>query len=92
MRRQRTRQALVGLDNARALGQLLRAPRRIPRALPWLTGTLWSRGYPMAEIARTLHVSDVSIRRWLKQAAERAAKLAEDQAARAAKRGGRGKP
>jgi transposase-like protein len=55
-----------------------------------LTGYLRSRGYPLAEIARTLHVSDVSIRRWIKQAAERAERLAEEQAARAAKRGGRG--
>ncbi|MFN3293445.1 helix-turn-helix domain-containing protein [Gemmobacter sp.] len=57
-----------------------------------MTGYLRSRGYPLAEIARTLHVSDVSIRRWIKQAAERAERLAEEQAARAAKRGGRGKP
>lgn len=78
--------ALVGLDNARALGQLLRVPRRIPLAKPWLTGYLRSRGYPLAEIARTLHVSDVSIRRWLKQAEERAERLAAEQAERAAKR------
>jgi hypothetical protein len=84
--------ALVGLDNARALGQARSVPRRIPLAKPWLTGYLRSRGYPQAEIARTLHVSDVSIRRWLKQAEERAAKLADDQATRAAKRGGRGRP
>jgi hypothetical protein len=84
--------ALVGLDNARALGQPRSAPRRIPRALPWLTGYLRSRGYPLAEIARTLHVSDVSIRRWLKQAEERAERLAAEQAERAAKRGGRFKP
>lgn len=83
--------ALVGLDKARALGQLLRAPRRIPLAKPWLTGYLRSRGYPLAEIARTLHVSDVSIRRWIKQAEERAERLAAEQAERAAKRGRRGR-
>ncbi|MFN3646866.1 MAG: hypothetical protein ACK4S2_10150 [Gemmobacter sp.] len=41
---------------------------------------------------RTLHVSDVSIRRWLKLAEERAERLAEEQTARAAKRGRWGKP
>jgi hypothetical protein len=84
--------ALVGLDNARALGQLLRVPRRIPLAKPWLTGYLRSRGYPLAEIARTLHVSDVTIRRWLRQADDQAGRLAEEQAARATARGGRGRP
>ena len=58
--------ALVGLDNARALGQLLTAPRRIPLAKPWLAAWLRARGESTAEIARTLHVSDVTVRGWLK--------------------------
>jgi len=58
--------ALVGLENARALGQLLTVPRRIPLAKPWLAAWLRAKGESTAEIARTLHVSDVTVRGWLK--------------------------
>ena len=69
--------ALVGLDNARALAQLLRIPRRIPLAKPWLAGYLRAQGHSIAETARRLHVSDVSVRRWIRQAEDRAERLAE---------------
>jgi AraC-like DNA-binding protein len=68
--------ALVGIDNARELGKLLRIPRRIPLAKPWLAGYLCAQGYSIAETARRLHVSDVSVRRYFKRAEERAARLA----------------
>jgi hypothetical protein len=63
---------LVGLDAASALGRLQRRPDRIPVAKQWLTGYLLSRGYPVAEIARTLRVTDVTVRRFARRVRERA--------------------
>lgn len=60
---------------ARAIGQAkavqlarsgLRVPRRIPTAKPWIARVLRARGLSVAEISRRLHVSDVSVRNWLK--------------------------
>lgn len=39
---------------------------RIPTTKPWIAQVLKSRGLPVAEIARRLHMSDVAVRRWLK--------------------------
>lgn len=50
---------------ARAAGHL---PRRVPTAKPWIAATWHARGLPVAEIARRLHVSDVSVRNWLSKA------------------------
>ncbi len=41
-------------------------PKRIPTAKPWIAQVLKSKGYAVAEIARKLHASDVSVRGWLK--------------------------
>ncbi|MGB3409145.1 MAG: helix-turn-helix domain-containing protein [Jannaschia sp.] len=59
-------EALVGTHNARALGQqvhLLR--RRVPLAKPWIAAVLRISGASTAQIARRLHVTDVTVRRWL---------------------------
>ena len=40
-------------------------PRRVPTAKPWLASVMKSRGLSHAEIARRLHVSDVTVRGWL---------------------------
>lgn len=63
---------LVGVEKAAALaGEFL--PRRVPTAKPWIA-TVWrSQGLPVAEIARRLHVSDVTVRNWLRRAAPVAA-------------------
>lgn len=58
---------LVGRDKAGALAVASeRLPRRIPTAKPWIAKVLASRGLSKAAIARKLHVSDVSVRKWLR--------------------------
>jgi len=60
--------ALVGPEKARALaGVSDHLPARVPTAKPWIAGVMRSKGLPVSEIARTLHVSDVSVRSWLKK-------------------------
>lgn len=59
---------LVGLDRARALAEMAETrglPARIPTAKPWLARCFHSEGLAKAEIARKLHVSDVTVRKWL---------------------------
>ncbi len=60
--------ALIGIDKAKALAasaELLQ--RRVPTAKPWIASVMRAKGLPIAEIARTLHVSDVSVRNMLKK-------------------------
>jgi hypothetical protein len=58
---------LVGIDKAAALAQAAEyLPRRVPVAKPWIALVWKSKGLPVAEIARRLHTTDVSVRRWLK--------------------------
>lgn len=60
---------VLGMAAARALaelGQRTVLPRRIPTAKPWLARYLKSvGGLSHAEIARRLHVTDVTVRRYL---------------------------
>ncbi|MFN3938714.1 MAG: helix-turn-helix domain-containing protein [Gemmobacter sp.] len=57
---------LVGIERARALGAVAGdLPRRVPLAKPWIAAVWRTRGLPVAEIARRLHASYVSVRRWL---------------------------
>ena len=59
-------EALVGNDRARAMAeQAHRMQRRVPLAKPWTARMLAWQGHSTAEIARRLHVSDVSVRNWL---------------------------
>ncbi|MGY6411727.1 MAG: helix-turn-helix domain-containing protein [Alkalilacustris sp.] len=64
------RSALVqalGQEAAQALcDRADQLPRRVPIGNPWLTGALAAEGLPVAEIARTLRVSDTAVRNWLK--------------------------
>lgn len=58
----------MGMEAARALGamaQRVMVPDRIPTAKPWLARVLRARGLPKAEIARILHVTDFTVRRWI---------------------------
>lgn len=61
---------LVGRERASALAQAAEhLPRRVPTAKPWVAAVLKSKGLPVAEIARRLHVTDVTVRAWLKKVA-----------------------
>lgn len=65
-------EALAGHDRAKALAErdhLL--PARVPLAKPWIAQVLFARGAPVAEIARTLHVTDITVRKWLRAAGMR---------------------
>ena len=60
-------EAVVGPDRAKALAALdHRLQPRVPLAKRWLATFLAVRGQSTAEIARTLRVSDTSVRSWLK--------------------------
>lgn len=50
---------------AKAIGHL---KVRIPTTKPWIARTWRAKGLPVAEIARRLHMTDVSVRRWLQSA------------------------
>lgn len=55
-----------GVDAARALAVQLRALKmRVPTAKPWLAAVMKSRGLPVSQIAVTLHVTDVAVRKIL---------------------------
>lgn len=58
---------LLGPEHFAALSQL-GLPRRVPTAKPWLARVLKQEGLSHAEIARKLHVSDVSVRAYLADA------------------------
>lgn len=60
---------LLGSDAAARLSaEVDRLPRRVPTAKPWIAQVWRTQGLPVAEIARRLHASDVSVRRWLDEA------------------------
>lgn len=60
---------LVGVDRALALYEKSqesnRMQTRVPLAKPWVAKCLYAQGASKAAIARKLHVSDVSVRKWL---------------------------
>lgn len=64
-----TVEALVGYDCAKALAahDQLGLRHRVPLAKRWLAAMLHWQGQSTAGIARTLRVSDVSVRRWLSE-------------------------
>ncbi len=60
-------EVLVGPDGARALAAVAdRLQARVPIANRWLAAMLAWQGYSTAHIARTIRVSDPTVRRWLK--------------------------
>lgn len=66
-------EALLGEDACRALGAVAhRLPKRVPLAKTWLALCLQARGLSVAEIARTLRVTDVTVRRMLTPVAAKA--------------------
>lgn len=55
---------LVGRRKAIALARKPGLPRRVPTARKWLAAAMISKGLPVNEIARRLHVTDVAVRKW----------------------------
>ena len=61
---------LIGYDAAKRLAAVAhRLPRRVPLAKRWLVGMLAWQGQSTAEIARTLRITDVTARRFLRDGA-----------------------
>lgn len=64
---------MFGVETAAAIARAAEhMPRRVPTAKPWIAQVWAADGLAIAEIARTLHVSDVTIRGWLKRHLEEA--------------------
>ena len=57
----------LGVDAVIALA-IAGLPRRVPTAKPWLARVFWSEELRVQEIARRLHVTDVTVRKWLSDA------------------------
>ncbi len=59
---------VIGMDGAAALAAIVHLlPKRVPTAKPWIAQVMRTQGMNVAAIARLLHVSDVSVRKWLKR-------------------------
>jgi hypothetical protein len=59
--------AVIGEDGARALAAALgNTSQRVPLASRWLAQMLAWQGHSVAETARRLRTTDVTVRRWLK--------------------------
>lgn len=60
----------LGLDKATALSRAsAHLPKRVPLQKPWIAQILRKeKSLPVSEIARRLHVSDVTVRSYLKRA------------------------
>lgn len=68
--------ALVGEEKARALAEHIGAGHvRVPTAKPWIARRLRAEGSSVAAIARRLHVSDVTVRSYLREADDRQGRL-----------------
>ncbi len=56
---------LVGIDKAARLAEVC-TQKRVPVAKPWIAQVWKSQGLSIAEIARKLHTTDVTVRKWVK--------------------------
>jgi len=62
-------EALIGAEKLRELGRVWGGEvSRVPTARVWLAHALHARGLPVNQIARRLHVTDVAIAKYLRQA------------------------
>lgn len=60
---------VVGPEKAAELAAAadsMRMPKRVPTGKEWIARVLSEKGLPVAEIARTLHMSDNAVRGYLK--------------------------
>jgi len=66
---------VLGMPAAKALSELAERtalPRRVPTAKPWIACYMKTAGgLSHAEIARKLHTTDVTVRRWIAGMADR---------------------
>lgn len=59
---------MFGLEKTAALARAAEhLKHRVPTAKPWIAQVWAARGQTTAEIARALHVTDVTVRAWLKR-------------------------
>lgn len=59
---------VIGIEAATDMARIAeQLPRRVPVAKPWIAQVWKSRGLSTAEIARRLHVTDVTVRGWLRR-------------------------
>jgi hypothetical protein len=59
-------EAVIGTERTRELGRRAHLlPARVPLAKPWIAAVLAASGAGTAEVARRLHVTDITVRRWL---------------------------
>lgn len=59
--------AVIGIEKTRALAQRATALKaRVPTAKRWIAQVLHSKGLPVAQIARRLHTSDVTVRKYVR--------------------------
>ena len=59
-------EALIGRENLlRLSAEDHRLPRRVPLAKKWVASMLAAKGQSVSAIARRLHASDVSVRKWI---------------------------
>lgn len=57
---------LVGYEKAVALARVgEHLPARVPLMKPWIAKVWYAEGLKKAEIARRLHVTDVTVRTWI---------------------------
>lgn len=70
-----------GLENAKLLAEVAeQLPRRIPIGKEWIANVWSEQGLSDADIARRLHVTDVTIRSWRRKAPFRGIRKAKAKA------------
>lgn len=71
---------VVGRRGAARLAEIShRLPRRVPLAKRWIAAVLFAKGLSKADIARKLHMTEVTIRSWLNKAPGPSGETGKDQ-------------
>ena len=78
--------SMFGREAVEALAGLVTMPRRIPLAKPWLAAHFHAQGLSIAQIARKLRISDITVRAYLRRDAENRERLRANAERRAGKR------
>ena len=69
---------MFGREAVEALASLTTIQRRIPLAKGWLAAHFYAEGWSVARFARTLRISDVAVRGYLRREAENRERLRAD--------------